>query len=98
MASLEAFYLEKHKQQRERIRKLLQEGDGAVLEMPNHEVIFPANKKWLEKFGIRTDVTKDRDGRPICSIDIGQMLEKSADRIDSVTSRRGLFESESQER
>ena len=65
--------LEKIKAQRGRIKMLIMQGDGAVLEMPNHEVLFNENIEWLKKFGITTEKAKDRDGRTIMFLDVSEI-------------------------
>lgn len=65
--------LEKIKEQRGRIKKLIMQGEGAFVEMPNHEVLFSENIEWLEKYGIKVERTKDRDGRPIMFLDINEI-------------------------
>lgn len=75
MANLQDIYLKKARAQRENIRKLLEVGTGAILEMPNHDVPFPINIKWLETHGIKVSIEKDRDGRPITLIDTSRVLQ-----------------------
>lgn len=65
--------LEKIKAQRGRIKRLIVDGDGAVLEMPDNEVLFKENIEWLKNYGITCEKTRDRDGRPIMFLDISEI-------------------------
>ena len=74
MASLQELYYQKAQKQRETIRKLLQEGTSAIIEMPNHETLYDINIKWLSKHNIDVTYEKDRDGRPICLLDTNKVM------------------------
>ena len=74
MANLQEQYFLKAQKQRKTIRELLENGTSAVLEMPDHEVLYEINVKWLNNHGIDVKTVTDRDGRPICLLDTSKML------------------------
>ena len=77
MANINDIFIQKARKQREDIKKLLAEGTSAILEMPNHDIPYPINIKWLEAHNIKVTKTEDRDGRPIAFLDTSRVMELS---------------------
>lgn len=93
MVNLQDLYYQKAQKQRREIGRLLQEGTSAIIEMPEHEVIFDINIKWLRAHKIGVETVRDRDGRPICLIDTSKILELEQRYEDRYTDQP-LFEDE----
>ena len=79
MANLQELYYQKAQKQRETIRRLLQEGTSASIEMPDHETLYDINVKWLNQHGIDVKTVTDRDGRPICLLDTSKIITLKPD-------------------
>ena len=74
MSSTNDLYIKKVLQQQRTINELLKNCQGATIEIPEHETLFPATVKWLNNHHIDVKQVTDRDGRPICLIDISKMV------------------------
>lgn len=68
-SSISKVKLEKIINQRRTIKGLIMQASSAVIEIPNHGVLYKENVEWLKKFGITVSEEKDRDGRPIMFLD-----------------------------